>query len=596
MTTATGLQPRVAALGLGGASSLLITGSGFSWTPSDNVVTLAGVPCVVTASTLTTLLCSPGAARVPTNTTSGAGIGYPLGRGLLHTTRAYDPSYASSNTWMNSPSTALPADAQWINTDSVKSYCTNCASYFVEDLQGYFIPPVTANYSFWVRGDDSANVWLSPSADPKRVALIASSPGYSTSFLNYASQISTPLSLVAGRPYFFQARHAQQGSWTDFFVGLRIHTTGNAAATAAFSSENQRVYDSVSEVQTVAIQAVNPTRARVVFSVSGVGKGSTFVLRSGSNSYCPDCTNAVYFPSDASASAVQSAIYGYAGCWSFSVARFALGTGYQWNVTLNCPLAGPPTPLTPFLTSLTPVQGVTPSLPPGVLTVPPSAPLGGTARFWYNASAGDPAATPLVASLSSPGSITGSLSAQLLAQPGVSVVSVVNTGYTCNGAACEYLAWQITFTRPYGDVPLLVGDNSSLTGTNAAAYAWTNIQGSTDVFLMPAPMDFFQVRVGGEGGLRCLPRVCADRGEACARPHSRTALSSPPAPPPHTPDRGSCARRDCLNPRHPRRLPRPHRRVQLRVRRCADAHRRLRQRLDRRRRQHPRHCRHRLLA
>lgn len=191
-----------------------IKGSGFSWTPSENVVMLAGVRCNVTASTLTSLTCSPGAAPTPTNTTAGRGIAYPLGRGLVHSYYQFN-----SNAWSPyvTPSTPLPVTGQpWINTDAVKSYCTNCNTNFVEDLQGFFVPPVTANYSFWVRGDDSAYVWLSTSRDPSRVRLIAQTSTTQSFATNPSQQISAPQYLIAGQPYWFQARHFQYGGWTDF--------------------------------------------------------------------------------------------------------------------------------------------------------------------------------------------------------------------------------------------------------------------------------------------------------------------------------------------------------------------------------------------
>jgi hypothetical protein len=234
-------------VGLRGASSIVIQGSGFSYDPSANVVMLAGVPCVVTASTIETITCSPGAVPASTNTTLVGG-GFPLGRGLVHLVAYVNNPFVYAN---RAPFSANDISQQFLNSDAVKSYCTNCGTFFAEDMQGVFVPPVTANYSFWVRGDDASYVWLSKTSNPAGAVQIASSPGATQDWYGYSSQISAPQYLIAGQSYFFQARHLQLGGWTDFYVGVRIHTTGNAAASAMFSNENQRIYNSIPEVRVV---------------------------------------------------------------------------------------------------------------------------------------------------------------------------------------------------------------------------------------------------------------------------------------------------------------------------------------------------------
>ena len=491
------------ALGLGGASSLQILGSGFSWTPSENVVLLAGVPCVVTASTLTTITCTPGAAVTPTNTSTGSGISYPLGRGLVHSYFQYNNANWSP---YQSRTTSLPSYAiTWVNSDAVKSMCVNCMTNFVEDLKGFFIPPVTANYSFWVRGDDLSYVWLSSTSSPVGARLIASA-GVTDSFVSNSAQRSDPQFLVAGRPYFFQARHIQFSGNTNFFVGLRIHTTGNDVATAAFSSPNQRVYDSVSEVQMLAVSTI-VRRAQLTFFVAGVTSSSTFILSAGTKTFCIDCANGVYFTSVSSTGAFQNAFASYLGCYNFAVTRAnfnsSSGTpGFQWTVTINCPLASAPTSFIPSGINLIPLPGHSAEFG-GEVTVLPSLPITGSANFWYNATFdanGLSSSSPLTASLPDPYGVATSLSQQLLRQPGISNIAVTMNSASCNWApgalfACDSISWMVTFTLPYGDIPQIVADSTSLRGSNATATAWTVIEGSTDTFLFPAPMDYFQVRI-----------------------------------------------------------------------------------------------------
>lgn len=430
--------------------------------------------------------------------------------------------------------------------------------------QGYFVPPVTANYSFWVRGDgeavaakrmdgdrqsgavagntpvqhlvsppllgaDMSYVWLSASADPAGARLIASSPTPTESFtINPPQQGSTPLLLAAGLPYFFRARHVQLGGWTDFFVALRIHTTGNAAATAAFSSENQRIYDSVPDIQTLAVSSAR-VRAKLTFYVVGVTAESTFQLQWGGFVICPNCGLRSFFTADASAAWVQSVLASSAfssalGCSSIGVTRSPYSndvnaTGYRWTVTIYCPLSQTPEPLFPGAVFFEPLDDSVEPDNGGDLVVAPSVPLGGYAAFWYDSSN---ASLPVVVDLSYPWGAASAISSQLLQQPGVSNVAVTNVWWNCNGGrgdafACESLAWcvpiglvhdnvmvhnlssvcrNVTFRRPYGDVPLPMGDASAMSGDNVTAAAWTWVEGSTDTFLFPVPMDYFQVWSG----------------------------------------------------------------------------------------------------
>lgn len=123
------------AVGLGGASSLIIAGSGFSWTPSENVVMLAGAPCLVTTSSLTSLTCSPSSVASPTDPAPASGV--PLGRGLVHTVY-WSPTRSGWWWWsfVNSPAAPLPAGSvSSVNTDAVKSWSVNGGEYFVEELQ-----------------------------------------------------------------------------------------------------------------------------------------------------------------------------------------------------------------------------------------------------------------------------------------------------------------------------------------------------------------------------------------------------------------------------------------------------------------------------
>ena len=74
-------------------------------------------------------------------------------------------------------------------------------------LRGYICPPTTGNYTFWIAGDNSAELWLSTSADPTKKAKIAYADRL-TGFQEWeksASQKSTSIYLQSGTKYYIEA-------------------------------------------------------------------------------------------------------------------------------------------------------------------------------------------------------------------------------------------------------------------------------------------------------------------------------------------------------------------------------------------------------
>ena len=96
---------------------------------------------------------------------------------------------------------------------------------YSERITGLFTPPVTANYTFYVSGNDAVALLLSPDATPQNAVTIASSAVPNRWDFKYwatATQRSAPLTLLAGRQYYFQAQHAE-GTGSDFLaVAVRV--------------------------------------------------------------------------------------------------------------------------------------------------------------------------------------------------------------------------------------------------------------------------------------------------------------------------------------------------------------------------------------
>jgi hypothetical protein len=71
-------------------------------------------------------------------------------------------------------------------------------------LRGFVHPNVTGNYTFYVAGDGSSELFLSTDESPANKQLIAVCPTYSGSFDKSPRQKSAPIPLVQGKKYYFE--------------------------------------------------------------------------------------------------------------------------------------------------------------------------------------------------------------------------------------------------------------------------------------------------------------------------------------------------------------------------------------------------------
>jgi hypothetical protein len=91
-------------------------------------------------------------------------------------------------------------------------------------LRGYLCPPQSGSYTFWVSGDDHVELWLSTDDDPASKKRIAYHTGYTAprDWSKYASQKSAPVSLQAGRRYYVEALHKEDGGNDHVAVAWRL--------------------------------------------------------------------------------------------------------------------------------------------------------------------------------------------------------------------------------------------------------------------------------------------------------------------------------------------------------------------------------------
>ncbi|MBA2250979.1 MAG: T9SS type A sorting domain-containing protein, partial [Chitinophagaceae bacterium] len=95
---------------------------------------------------------------------------------------------------------------------------SNIGDNYGARIRGYLCPPQTGNYTFWIAGDNGAELWLSTDDNPANKVLIASAPGNGFTspreWTKYSTQQSATVYLKAGQRYYIEALH-KEGSGGD---------------------------------------------------------------------------------------------------------------------------------------------------------------------------------------------------------------------------------------------------------------------------------------------------------------------------------------------------------------------------------------------
>ena len=89
--------------------------------------------------------------------------------------------------------------------------------------RGYYIAPVTGDYTFWVAADNSAEIWLSTDSNPANKFKIAYNDQWiGKRYWSAGSQKSAPIQLVAGKRYYIEGLHKQASPTNNFAVGTTL--------------------------------------------------------------------------------------------------------------------------------------------------------------------------------------------------------------------------------------------------------------------------------------------------------------------------------------------------------------------------------------
>jgi len=557
--------------GVNGGGLVRIRGRGFSNladASATTVVTLAGVPCEVVSADREGVVCRAGGLPgggfpplPPHNVTTVPAASEPAmvvgGRGFEH---SIYPRVAGGfgSSWDTSVNPAYPSrpTRRFTNTHALMDDERNQGSSFSTETTGWFVPPLSANYTFLMRGDDYHYLEMDLSGGDRLSGLrtISGCGGYEPDWLDCGHMESPKAYLEAGRPVLFRTRHAESGGGDFFEVAVRIHLEELAREEAragrvptAGQAEGRRRLSELSsweEEQRVSVESnVRREKQRITLSntesglwtlsasVNGKTETSERLQWDAEWHQVRDAGRAVYralsVPNwqqvdSCTRTEVREDVFEPA--LNATVANMLLG--HTWECTLDAPSAADWPALTPRTVSLRARTQQRPvvvkvertqtrsRVVEGTLRVRVGPPMDVDAELARRTAAGDANVTreALVledgARWSAPFSVTGSDGNFASALREVGVEAEVNGwGYVDDGRN-----WRVRVRRPAGDVPLIHLDTSRVSGDLAnvsGRVGWAasvSTDGSTDPFVQPLPADW----------IRSAAPVHADRASVAA--------------------------------------------------------------------------------
>ncbi|WP_250429088.1 PA14 domain-containing protein [Pontibacter ruber] len=98
------------------------------------------------------------------------------------------------------------------------------ADNYGQRIRGYVTAPATGAYTFWISGDNSAELYLSTSEDPAKKVKIASVNGWTNprEWAKYSTQQSVKVNLEAGKRYYIEALQKEEEGGDNLAVGWQL--------------------------------------------------------------------------------------------------------------------------------------------------------------------------------------------------------------------------------------------------------------------------------------------------------------------------------------------------------------------------------------
>lgn len=462
--------------GSNGGAILTIKGTHFAADKENVEVRVAGAACEVISTSVDEITCRPAAASTATSTANFNGT-YPSYRG------AFQEYYGDVESAGHGSSFERNDDKYPNNPDEVNVQTHSLIGFewpdenrdrYMARVSGFFRAPITADYRFYVRGDDFVDFKMALSSDAHNLTTINSVQYWTANYFIYPEQISELVSLTAGEAYYYEARYSEGGGGDYLRVAVHIETP---------ISDETTQYIGLGEVQKFHM-ASDRVREQQTFEVNNVGGGG-FRLQH-------DDKISDTIPWNATSSEFKNAIRSVHPCsWNTAVmSRVATETagteteastvtGYTWVVEFRCPSVGERQLVNILNVNLEEIAGgQNPSIS-STVTQAASVPLGGrfSLSFNHNTTSFD----------------VGSFNYKTGAAALEAFDDIEDVNIYTSGNAYEDFTILIEFLRPRGDVPSIVFNGDDLTGDNVNITVSTFREGANEPFFDPIPARWLEV-------------------------------------------------------------------------------------------------------
>ena len=195
------------------------TGGSWSWSGPNNFsastreVTLSNIQINQAGSYVATYTNSGGCQSTQTFNVT---VTTPIGGGSGTILREYWTGISGTSI------SSLTSNANYPNSSSGSEQLTslegstNWADNYGTRIRGYIHPTTSGSYTFWIAGDDNAELYLSTDANPANATRIAYVNGWTNSkeWSKYSTQQSGYINLVTGQKYYVEVLH-KEGSGGD---------------------------------------------------------------------------------------------------------------------------------------------------------------------------------------------------------------------------------------------------------------------------------------------------------------------------------------------------------------------------------------------
>ncbi len=183
--------------------------------------------------------------------------------------QTFVPGFLRDQVWMNQTRATVEAGTagtptkDGVSLTAFEAPVNTGVNNYAQRVSGFFIPPVSGNYVFFVNSDDDSDLFLSTDNTPANKRLIAQEAGWSnpdqwlsvgggsTTAQKRSDQFTDPVSgtqpyvsgipLVAGQHYYIEADHHQGGGGDNCGATFKLITAPDPADGTPTSMTNQTI-------------------------------------------------------------------------------------------------------------------------------------------------------------------------------------------------------------------------------------------------------------------------------------------------------------------------------------------------------------------